>query len=135
MKLTRAGLTIVLGALVATASPASPQSSTPNPPPLRKIGEMELGLTGLSATLDPPNPTVPKNIASGVRVRVRAGGADLLPADVARFVGAGFQAMAELSGPGLPGTVTLPAVEVGAPATDDPLFIPLPPLAVAGDYT
>ena len=33
----------------------------------RKLGELELVLSGLSATVDPVKVTVPKNTASGVR--------------------------------------------------------------------
>ncbi|PYQ20146.1 MAG: hypothetical protein DMF81_19565 [Acidobacteria bacterium] len=56
-------------------------------------------------------------------------------ADVARFVGAGFTAQAELAGPGLSETLTLPALAEGEAAPADPLLLPLPPLATAGDYT
>ena len=45
--------------------------------PSRKIGELELQLLGIQATVDPANPTVPKNVASGVRIVVTAGGRTL----------------------------------------------------------
>ena len=41
--------------------------------PLRKIGELELSVLGLSAAPSPLNATVPKNTASGIRVVVTAG--------------------------------------------------------------
>jgi len=67
----------------------------------RRIGRLELDVLGVAATLDPLNPVVPKNIASGVRVEVRAGGALLSAADVARFLGGtSFSVQAVLSGPG-----------------------------------
>ncbi len=99
----------------------------------RKIGELQLSLVGLSARLDPPNPAVPKNTAAGVRVVVEAGGRVLEPAEVAAFLDSGFEVQAELSGPGLNSTLTLPGPE--APATSDPLILPLPALAIGGDYT
>ena len=100
--------------------------------PLRKIGEADLSILGVSATVDPLNPSVPKNVASAVRLVVTAGGTPLTSADVPRFLGAGFQVAAELSGPGLPGTITIP--QAGSPPLGDPLLLPLPPLAIGGDY-
>jgi len=41
--------------------------------PLRKIGELELSVLGLTATPSPLNATVPKNTASGIRVVVNGG--------------------------------------------------------------
>ncbi|HWW94622.1 MAG TPA: hypothetical protein VN375_14735, partial [Vicinamibacteria bacterium] len=67
--------------------------------PLRKIGEADLSILGVSATVDPLNPSVPKNVASAVRLVVTAGGTPLTSADVPRFLGTGFQVAAELSGP------------------------------------
>ena len=103
--------------------------------PFRKIGEMELAVRGISATLEPAAPVVPRNIPSGVRVVVRAGGDELSVDEVKSFLGLGpnesFQVAAELSGPGLGQTITLPAA--GAVVTD-PLLLPYPGLAVAGDY-
>jgi hypothetical protein len=66
---------------------------------------MDLAIPGFAASVEPPDPVVPKNIASAVRVVVRAGGQELSVGDVARFVGAGFEVQAELSGPGLRETV------------------------------
>lgn len=42
--------------------------------PLRKIGELELAIRGLTATTE-SRLTVPKNVPSGVRVAVNAGAA------------------------------------------------------------
>lgn len=104
--------------------------------PSRKIGELELQLLGIQASVDPTNPTVPKNIASGVRVVVTAGGRTLDVSEVARFLGtAAFLAEAELSGPGLRDTITIPQRAPEDPLPADPLLLPLPPLNVSGDYT
>jgi hypothetical protein len=57
----------------------------------------------------------------------------LSPGDVARFLGAGFGVEAELSGPGLPGTITIPQPGSNPPLGDQ-LLLALPPLTVGGDY-
>jgi hypothetical protein len=120
----------VLGALLLTLADAARAQS-----PFRKIGEMEVAVRGISAVLEPAAPVVPRNIPSGVRVVVRAGDRELSVDEVKSFLGLGagesFQVAAELSGPGLGQTITLPAA--GA-VTTDPLLIPYPGLAVAGDY-
>jgi len=102
--------------------------------PLRKIGEMEVALVGLHATVDPVNPTVPKNTASAVRVVVKAGDQELSATDVASFFGAGFQVQGLLSGPGLPTAVDLPHLGPGESLPADRLLLPLPPLPQGGDY-
>jgi len=99
---------------------------------LRKIGELELRLTGLHATADQTTVTVPKNTASGVRVTVRSGNSALSPAEAARLLGGAFAVQADLSGPGLRGTISLP--ETGAAANADPFILNIPPLPQAGDY-
>src|SRR5215475_29823 len=81
--------------------------------PLRKIGEMEVALVGVHATLDPVNPVVPKNTASGVRVVVQAGDHELAAADVAALFGAGFRVEGLLSGQGLPTSIDLPHLGPG----------------------
>src|SRR5687767_7248754 len=101
-------------------------------PTTRKIGELELSVRGVSAVVDPASLVVPKNVASGARVRVQAGEVDLDAADVARFMGSGFEVQGELSGPGLGGVVTLPRQDPGAVTSADPLILALPPLPVAG---
>jgi len=103
--------------------------------PARKLGELELKLLGIQASADPANPTVPKNVASGIRVVATAGGQALDASQLAAFLGTGFIAEAELSGPGLRETVTIPQRAPGDPLPEDPLLLPLPPLGVAGDYT
>jgi len=101
----------------------------------RKLAELELRLLGLSARVDPEAPVVPKNIASAVRIVVSAGGQELSLADVQRFLGAEIEVEAELSGPGLGQTITIPQRSTVDPPPQDPLLLPLPPLAVAGDYS
>jgi hypothetical protein len=63
----------LLAAVLACLSAAVAEAQAP----LRKIGEMELSLLGVSATVDPLAPVVPKNIASAVRIVVRAGTTEL----------------------------------------------------------
>jgi hypothetical protein len=97
--------------------------------PLRKIGELELAIRGLSATTE-SRLTVPKNVASGIRVAVRAGGLDVSTADATRLLGGPFTLKGELSGPGLAQTLALPS---GA-ADADPFLLRLPGLTKAGHY-
>ncbi len=99
---------------------------------LRKIGEMDLTLLGLTATVDNPAPVVPKNTPSGIRVIFKAGTTQLSDADVARFLGGSFQVQAELSGPGIQ-TVTLPLAD--APQVSSPTILPIPEIPTSGDYT
>ncbi|HYR28344.1 MAG TPA: hypothetical protein VEU30_07755, partial [Thermoanaerobaculia bacterium] len=99
---------------------------------LRKIGELELRLTGLHATADQTTVTVPKNTASGVRVTVRSGNTPLSAAEASRLLGGTFAIQADLSGPGLRGTISLPDATITA---TDPFILNLPPLPQAGDYT
>ena len=97
--------------------------------PLRKIGELELAIRGLSATTE-SRLTVPKNVASGIRVAVRAGANEVSAADATRLLGGPFTLKGELSGPGLAQTLSLPA---GA-ADVDPFLLRLPGLTKAGHY-
>jgi hypothetical protein len=121
---------LMLAVALAGAVPGFAQT------PTRKLGQLRLSVVGVSATLDPGSPVVPKNTASGVRVVVRSGDVELSAADVATFLGtAGYKVEALLSGPGLPFTVALPQLAVGEPLPADPLLLPLPPLRVGGDYT
>gem|GEM_PF-1427618 len=104
---------------------------------LRKIGELELQVQGISATVQPANPTIPKNTAAGVRIVVTSPSGTLSSADVAKFLGGSFEVHGELSGPGLNGTITLPFIDPNggtAPITD-PLLLPIPALTTAGNYT
>ncbi|HVN13858.1 MAG TPA: carboxypeptidase regulatory-like domain-containing protein, partial [Kineosporiaceae bacterium] len=108
------------------AAPARGQTA------LHKIGELDVPLLGLSATLDPPNPVVPKNTASGIRVVVKAGGRELSGAEVNQLVGGSFVVQAELAGPGLPGTISVPLSD--DTTSTDSLLLRLPALTTAGDY-
>ncbi len=117
-------------ALLLAVLPSAARAQTP----LRKIGEMEVALVGLHATVDPINPVVPKNTPSGVRVVVKAGAQELSAADLAALYGAGFHVEALLSGPGLPTTIDLPHVGPGEVLPADPLLLPLPALPQGGDY-
>ena len=121
-------LAVVL-AIAGFAAPASAQA------PLRKIGELDLRILGVSAACEPASPVVPKNTASAVRIVVRSGGTELSSADVAELFGAGFAVGAELSGPGLAATLTLPHLEPGDALPADPMLLPIPALPAAGDYT
>jgi hypothetical protein len=116
-----AGLFLLLSSVPAAQAQA----------PFRKIGELELSLLGISASIQPESPIIPKNIPSGVRIVVRSGGVELPASAVERLLNGPFQVHAELSGPGLPQTLTLPVPET--PVTD-PLLLPFPGLGVAGDY-
>jgi hypothetical protein len=105
---------------------------------LRKIGELRLPVQSISATVQPANPTIPKNTAAGIRIVVSTpSSAALSSADVAQFLGGAFEVHGELSGPGLTGTITLPFVDPNGGATPivDPLLLPIPALTEAGDYT
>lgn len=104
---------------------------------LRKIGELELQVQGISATVNPTNPTIPKNTPAGVRIVVTSGTTQLSSSDVTNFLGGPFEVHGELSGPGLNGTITLPFVDPNGGATPivDPLILPIPALTEAGDYT
>ena len=100
----------------------------------RKIGELELTLGGINATVNPAEPVIPKNIQSGVEIVVRSGGTRLTAAQVAQFLGGPFEVQGVLAGPGLPEAIDVPQVGDGAPASADPLLLVFPPLTEAGDY-
>jgi hypothetical protein len=99
-------------------------------PPLRKIGELELAIRGLTASVE-ARLTVPKNVASGVRVEVYAGATVLTLADAVRMLGGGVRLEGELSGPGLTQTLSLPGDAVADP---DSFLLRLPALTRAGHY-
>jgi len=128
--MTRTALALALAVLANGLLPAPAAAQAP----LRKIGEMELQLAGLGAVLDPVNPVVPKNTPAGVQVIVRAGGRQLTAAEVETLVGGAFFIEAELNGPGLPRTITIPELQGGEPLPADPLILPLPGLNTGGDY-
>jgi len=111
---------------LASGSPAQAQ--------YRKIGEMELRLSGLSASVENAEPVVPKNTPGGIRILVRAGGTDLSLTDLARFLGPGYSVQGELSGPGFPQPVALPVLQPGEEPPADPLVLRTPPVAISGAY-
>ena len=98
-----------------------------------KIAETRLAVGGVSAVVDTTSLAVPKNTASAVRVKVLAGDR-VLDADAVRtLLGGPFSLRAELSGPALPQTVSLPLST--APTLADPFLIPMPPLSTGGEYS
>ncbi|HEX2060055.1 MAG TPA: carboxypeptidase-like regulatory domain-containing protein, partial [Thermoanaerobaculia bacterium] len=98
----------------------------------RKLGELELVLSGLSATVDPLKVTVPKNTASGVRISIRGGAGDATIAEAERLLGGPFVVEGDLAGPGLAAPVRLPQNDV---PNSDPLLVNIPPLPQSGNYT
>jgi hypothetical protein len=118
-------------ALLGAVLPASASPATRLP----HIGSFDVSVLGLSATVDPLEPTIPKNIASAVHVVVKAGNKTLTADDLASYVGSGFQVRAELSGPGLGAPVTLPDLGPSDPPPTDPLLLPIPALPIAGNYS
>jgi len=99
----------------------------------RKLGELELRLTGLTAFSDPTSVTVPKNTTSGVRISIRSGASDLSSAEAARLLGGAFVIEGELTGPGLRSPVHLPQQPLATGA--DPFILNIPPLTQPGDYS
>jgi len=95
------------------------------------IGSLELAVGGLSAKVN--SAVIPKNISSGVRISVTAGGEDLSAGEISRFLGGAFTVEGTLSGPGLTQTVDLPYQSLGV--SSDPLLVLLPALPKAGYYT
>ena len=120
---------MLLSAAVVVAVSASALAGEAAP---REIGELELTLGGLSAAVTPANPVIPKNLAGGVQIVVRSGGATLTAAQVAQFLGGPFTVQGVYAGPGLPQAVDVPVA--GAPAAD-PLVLVLPAVTESGDYT
>ena len=123
----RRGRSLPLVLLVVCAA-ASLQAQQP-----RKIGEMELALVGLSASVDGARPAIPKNVASGVKILISGGGSTLAPGAAARLLGT-FTVKGELSGPSLGETVTVHQ-KVEAISTAADLILPLPPMAISGEHT
>ena len=123
------GVALALAIAALWTAPAAAQA------PLRKIGELDLQIRGVSASCEPPAPVIPRHIASAVRIVVRSGATELSSADVGQLFGDGFIVEGELSGPGLTATVTLPHLDPGEPPPADPLLLPIPALPAAGDYT
>ena len=103
--------------------------------PLRKIGEMDLAIVGVSAIVDPPRLTVPKNIATGVPITLRGGTSDIAPGLLIQLLGGAYRVEGELSGPGLGETLTLRQAGPADPLSAAPLLLPIPGLPVPGAYT
>lgn len=123
------GVALLLTLLGGVAPPPAAAQA-----PERKIAEMELLLLGVSATVEPVNPVIPKNTDAGVRIVVRAGGRALSLAEAAAFFGAGFWVEGELAGFSLEKTLTLSSRFTGADLSADPLLLPIPGLTASGDY-
>ncbi len=96
-----------------------------------KIGSLDLTVGGLSATVTPATPVIPKNVSSGVQIVVTLNGQTLTPAAVAQYLGGNFQIEGEYSGPGLSQTVDVPQ---STPAVNS-LVLDLPAVNEAGNYT
>jgi hypothetical protein len=94
------------------------------------IGQLDLTVGGLSATVTPAQPVIPKNISSGVQIAVTLNGQSLTPSAVAQYLGGPFQIQGEYSGPGLSQTVDVPQ----SPAINS-LVVDLPAVSEAGNYT
>jgi hypothetical protein len=94
------------------------------------IGQLDLTVGGLSATVTPAQPVIPKNISSGVQIAVTLNGQTLTPSAVAQYLGGPFQIQGEYSGPGLSQTVDVPQ----SPAMNS-LVVDLPAVSEAGNYT
>lgn len=97
---------------------------------LTKIGQLDLGVGGLSASVTPAQPQIPKNIATGVQIVVTLNGQPLDANGVAQYLGGSFQIAGELSGPGLTQTIDVP--QTRAPNS---LILNLPALTADGNYT
>ena len=103
--------------------------------PLRKIGEMDLAIVGVSAIVDPPRLTVPKNIPTGVPITVRGGTNPIAPGLLTQLLGGAYYVEGELSGPGLGETLTLRQAGPTDTFSTAPLLLPIPSLPVPGAYT
>lgn len=115
----------LLGAFVFAATLPAWTQTTPV-----TIGQLDLTVGGLSATVTPAQPVIPKNISSGVQIVVTLNGQTLTPTAVAQYLGGSFQIQGEYSGPGLSQTVTVPQ----SPALNS-LVVDLPAVSEAGNYT
>lgn len=94
-----------------------------------KIGQLDLTVGGLSATVTPAQPVIPKNISSGVQFVVTLNGQSLTPTAVAQYLGGSFQIQGEYSGPGLSQTVEVPQ----SPGVNS-LVLDLPAVNEPGNY-
>ena len=101
---------------------------------ISQLASFDVNLYGLSATVDPLEPTVPKNTASAVRILVRTGDRTLSTPELTEALGGPFEVHAELSGPGLTRAITLPDLGPSDLPPTDPLLLSLPPVPYSGDY-
>jgi len=115
---------LLLVATLLIASPAFAQTPV-------KIGSLDLTVGGMSATVTPTVPVIPKDIASGVQVVVTLGGQTLSASAVAQYLGGNFQLQGEYSGPGLSQTVDVPQ----SPPGTNSLVLDLPAVNQSGNYT
>jgi hypothetical protein len=60
-------------------------------PALHSLGEIDIPVLGLTAGIDPADPIVPKETASGLRIVVQTGGQTLSATEVARLLGGSFE--------------------------------------------
>ena len=125
-----------LAVTVLSATVCASVSATVGAAPVlvRSLGELEVALYGVAAGVEPASPIVPKQTAAGVRVVVKAAGRTLSSSEVAKLLGGPFEVRAELTGPGLPGVVTLPRTGGEAIPSPDPLVLTFPGLPKAGEY-
>jgi hypothetical protein len=130
LSLSRASLRAAAVAAAVFLSGGPAQAATV----ARSLTELQVSLYGVSAGVEPANPIVPKQTASGLQIVVKAAGRTLSSADVARLLGGPFEVRADLSGPGLGRTLSLPVTGTGAIPSADPLILTFPGLPAAGDY-
>jgi len=120
---------LVAACALASVHRASAQTA------VRKIGELDLRLVGLSATVSPAQLTVPKNVATGVPITLRAGSAPIGAGLVAKLLGGPYRVEGELSGPGFAEPLKVSQPAPSDPASTAQLLLPLPPMAIAGAYS
>ncbi len=120
-----------LGLLVAVSVACASSSRAQTSLPQVKIGSLDLTIGGISATVTPAQPVIPKNIASGVQVDVTLNGQPMSAAAIAQYLGGPFQIVGEYSGPGLTQTVDVPQT----PPPANSLIVSLPAVTTAGNYS
>ena len=112
-----------IAAAIAALSTSVASAQQPPSPPLARL---QFDIIGVRLVVDPPALTVPKNIATQINTSlVTPPGLGAEVSDAIATLVAGAQVEAELRGPSLPPTRI--AVVPGQP-------LPIPPLAVPGDY-
>lgn len=96
-----------------------------------KIGQLDLTVGGLSATVTPAQPVIPKNVSSGVQIVATLNGQQLSGTQLAQYLGGNFVVAGEYSGPGLSQTVDVPQ---STPSVNS-LVLDLPAVNESGNYT